>query len=172
MVYRLRIYVWGAYQIGEACFLFVDISCALALLCHLSMEFSRIRRLSSIPIEQEDHFIQDLVKIAKWVVNILYRHLLRIGVTVLLTRKSRVEPPWFLLSLDFYTWCVRFLVNRFDLMEEVTSKLELMLWMNQVDEIVGLGRKIGSMILMHLGLLVWLLVKFSQRLSDLAKLRY
>jgi cell division protein FtsX len=57
-------------------------------------------------------------------------------------------------------------------MEEVTSKLELMLWMNQVDEIVGLGRKIGSMILMHLGLLVWLLVKFSQRLSDLAKLRY
>ena len=172
MVYRIRIYVWGAYQIGEACFLFVDISCALALLCHLSMEFSRIRRLSSIPIEQEDHFIQDLVKIAKWVVNILYRHLLRIGVTVLLTRKSPVEPPWFLLSLDFYTWCVRFLVNRFDLMEEVTSKLESMLWMNQVDEIVGLRRKIGSMILMHLGLLVWLLVKFSQRLSDLAKLRY
>ena len=65
MVYRLRIYVWGAYQIGEACFLFVDISCALALFCHLIMEFSRMRRLSSIPIEQEDHFMQDLVKIAK-----------------------------------------------------------------------------------------------------------
>jgi len=29
------------------------------------MEFSRMRRLSSIPIEQEDHFMQDLVKIAK-----------------------------------------------------------------------------------------------------------
>jgi hypothetical protein len=172
MVYRLRIYVWGAYQIGEACFLFVDLSSALALFCHLIMEFSRMCRLSSIPIEQEDHFMQDLVKIAKWVVNILHRHLLRVGVTVLLTRKSPVEPPWFLLALDFYTWCVRFLVNHFDLIEEVTSKLESVLWMKLVDEIVGLRRKIGFMILMHLGLLVWLLVKFSQRLSDLAKLRY
>jgi hypothetical protein len=57
-------------------------------------------------------------------------------------------------------------------MEEVTSKLESVLWVKQVDEIVVLRRKIGSMILMHLGLLVWLLVKFSQRLFDLAKLRY
>jgi hypothetical protein len=148
MVYRIRIYVWGAYQIGEACFLFIDISYALALFCHLIIEFSHMRRLSSIPIEQEDHFMQDLVKIAKWVVNILHRHLLRrVGVTVLLTRKSPVEPPWFLLSLDFYTWRVRFLVNRFDLMEDMTSKLESVLWMKQVDGIVELRRKVGSMIL-------------------------
>jgi hypothetical protein len=116
--------------------------------------------------------MQDLVKIAKWVVNIPHRHLLRVGVTVLLTRKSPVEPPWFLLSLDFYTWCVRFLVNRFDIMEDVTSKLESVLWMKQVDGIVELRRKVGSMILMHLGLLVWLLVRFSLRLSNLAKLRH
>jgi cell division protein FtsX len=60
-------------------------------------------------------------------------------------------------------------VNRFDLLEDVAAILESMLWVKRADEMVGLKKKIALMILMHLALLVWLLVKFGQRLSKLAR---
>ena len=100
-----------------------------------------------MPIEEEVHLIRDLLKIGNWIVNILHRHFLRVGVAVLLTRKSLVELPWLLLSLDFYAWCVRFLVNRFDLLEDVAAILESMLWVKRADEMVGLKKKIALMIL-------------------------
>jgi hypothetical protein len=107
MPYQLHTYVWATYQIGEISCLFADICCVLALLCHPNMEFSRMHWSISMPIEEEVHLIRDLLKIGNWIVNILHRHFLRVGVAVLLTRKSLVELPWLLLSLDFYAWCVR-----------------------------------------------------------------